>query len=130
MTKAAATKVTAPAFEGRWWQRGIREALLLLCAGAAVLLLISLLSYDRADPGFGESGSWGRPENLGGWVGAWLADLVLSSLGWLAYVLPWLLLGAGVQLYRQDGAVLRWPWLRCVPRAHAKRPLRRGAAVP
>lgn len=73
---------------------------------------MSLMSYQRADPGFGDSAGWLRPENLGGWVGAWLADLAFSSLGWLAYLLPWLLLGAGVQLYRQSDAVLRWPWLR------------------
>lgn len=100
------------AFDGKWWQRGIREALLLLCAGGSVLLLMSLLSYTRVDPGFGESEGWVQPANLGGWVGAWLADLAFSSLGWLAYLLPWLLLGAGVQLYRQSDAVLRWPWLR------------------
>lgn len=100
------------AFDGQWWQRGIREALLLLCAGGAVLLLMSLLSYTRVDPGFGEREGWVQPANLGGWVGAWLADLAFSSLGWLAYLLPWLLLGAGVQLYRQSDAVLRWPWLR------------------
>ncbi len=73
---------------------------------------MSLMSYQRADPGFGDSEGWVRPENLGGWVGAWLADLAFASLGWLAYLLPWLLLGAGVQLYRQSDAVLRWPWLR------------------
>ncbi len=73
---------------------------------------MSLMSYQRADPGFGDRAGWLRPENLGGWVGAWLADLAFSSLGWLAYLLPWLLLGAGVQLYRQSDAVLRWPWLR------------------
>ncbi|MGB1556821.1 MAG: DNA translocase FtsK 4TM domain-containing protein [Oceanococcaceae bacterium] len=103
---------SAAVAEGRWWQRGLREALLLLCSGAAVLLLMALLSYERADPGFGQGGGWVRPDNLAGWVGAWLADLLLAALGWLAYLLPWLILGAGVQLYRQDGAVLRWPWLR------------------
>lgn len=108
----AAKAAPSPVVEGRWWQRGIREAMLLLCAGGAILLLMSLLSYDRADPGFAQSEGWLRPQNLGGWVGAWLADLSFSSLGWLAYLLPWLLLGAGVQLYRQSDAVLRWPWLR------------------
>lgn len=101
----------APAV-GRWWQRGLREAMLLLCAGVAVILLVALLSYQRSDPGFAQSSGWHRPDNLMGWVGAWLADLLLSASGWVAYVVPWCILGAGIQLYRQDGAVLRWPWLR------------------
>lgn len=86
--------------------------MLLLCAGVAVILLVALLSYQRSDPGFAQSEGWHRPDNLMGWAGAWLADLLLSALGWVAYVVPWCILGAGIQLYRQDGAVLRWPWLR------------------
>nr|MBV6630838.1 DNA translocase FtsK 4TM domain-containing protein [Oceanococcus sp. HetDA_MAG_MS8] len=106
------TNTSAAPAVGRWWQRGLREAMLLLCAGVAVILLVALLSYQRSDPGFAQSEGWHRPDNLMGWAGAWLADLLLSALGWVAYVVPWCILGAGIQLYRQDGAVLRWPWLR------------------
>ncbi|MFG3756670.1 DNA translocase FtsK 4TM domain-containing protein, partial [Klebsiella pneumoniae] len=47
--------------------------------------LIILLSYNRADPGFTHASQVDEIRNLGGRVGAWLADLLLFVFGASAY---------------------------------------------
>ena len=80
--------------------RGVREAVLLAAAFMALFLVLALVSYDRADPGWSSTGINLPPENLGGLIGAWIADIALSIFGWLAFMLPWIILGGGLVLYR------------------------------
>ena len=68
--------------------RGLREALLLVLGAVALYLLLALVSYSPADPGWTHSGPSGSIANLGGVVGAWLADVLLSLFGYLAYLFP------------------------------------------
>lgn len=80
--------------------RGAREAVLLTAAFVALFLVLALVSYDRADPGWSSTGMNLQPQNLGGLIGAWIADIALSIFGWLAFTLPWVILAIGLMLYR------------------------------
>ena len=72
--------------------RMLKEGLLVVNFLVGVFLLVALLSYSPADPGFSNTGSGGEIGNAAGFFGAWLADALLLLLGYLAYVVPaWLI---------------------------------------
>lgn len=68
--------------------RGRQIALLTLVLASAYTG-VSLISYDPTDPAFGEAG---KAANLGGPLGAWLADFLFTGLGYGA----WLVVPAGL----------------------------------
>ena len=70
--------------------RLLREARLMLTLTAALFLLLLLASYDRADPGWSNAAATDTVHNLGGHLGAWVADLLLYLFGLSAYL--WLAL--------------------------------------
>jgi len=60
--------------------------------GAALFVLIALLTYHHADPGWSHTGSGGEIiHNSGGVVGAWLADVLLAICGPVAYLFPFMI---------------------------------------
>lgn len=64
------------------------EALLLTIAAFAVYLMAALVSFNPSDPSWSQT-AWHEPiHNLGGSIGAWLADTLLFIFGVLAYALP------------------------------------------
>jgi S-DNA-T family DNA segregation ATPase FtsK/SpoIIIE len=75
----------------------VREAKWLALLALAAYLLLILVTYNRADPGWSHSGAGESVRNAGGVVGAWIADLTLYLFGlsaywWLAlcvYVVVW-----------------------------------------
>jgi len=73
------------------WSKGARElgAITLTCA--ALYLAIALLSHDQNDPGWSHTGNNKEVLNVAGLVGAMLADIALTFLGYLAGLLPILL---------------------------------------
>ncbi|MDX1497650.1 MAG: DNA translocase FtsK 4TM domain-containing protein, partial [Salinisphaeraceae bacterium] len=79
---------------------GAREALLLFSAAVTIYLLMALISYSSGDPGWSSRGYVGSVENLGGRAGAWFADVLLSLFGYMAFVLPWLVLYSGWMVFR------------------------------
>ena len=99
---AAGRNQAVPLGPGRL-QRVLREALMLLCVGITVFLLVALISYDINDPGWSSSGSGGPVHNLVGVTGAWIADVLLSLIGYVAFVFPWLLFLLGLHFYRRMG---------------------------
>jgi DNA segregation ATPase FtsK/SpoIIIE, S-DNA-T family len=66
----------------------IREGLLIIAAATALFLLVSFVSYSSADPGWMGTGAKNHIANWGGRVGAFLADVLLSLFGYIAYLLP------------------------------------------
>ncbi|HSG91323.1 MAG TPA: DNA translocase FtsK 4TM domain-containing protein [Pseudomonadales bacterium] len=66
----------------------MHEALLILALAVAAWLLLALVSYAPEDPGWSYTGSREAVLNLAGASGAWTADVMLSILGWFAYLLP------------------------------------------
>ena len=75
-------------------QRLWRDLALIVIAPLLLYLLACLVSYSPDDPGWSNSGSvTGQVNNLGGLAGAWIADVLISLSGYVAFVLP-LILGA------------------------------------
>ncbi|MGH8075071.1 MAG: DNA translocase FtsK 4TM domain-containing protein, partial [Lysobacter sp.] len=91
--RASAAKDAAKAPNPRR-QRLWRDIALILIAPLLLYLLASLFSFSPNDPGWSHSGSVTAPlHNVGGRVGAWLADILLHLTGYVAYLLP-IMLGA------------------------------------
>ena len=105
-----------------WLERLPREAALLVCVGTTLFLLASLISYHANDPGWSSSGTGEPVRNLIGGVGAWIADILLSLVGYVAFFLPWGVFVLGIRLYRgaPDTPAMPWPirafaWLALLP---------------
>jgi S-DNA-T family DNA segregation ATPase FtsK/SpoIIIE len=72
-------------------QNRIREGLFLTSIACAVFLFVSLVTYHTSDPAWSSSGLGNKISNLGGRVGAWVADIFLSLFGVVAYLFPLLI---------------------------------------
>jgi S-DNA-T family DNA segregation ATPase FtsK/SpoIIIE len=85
-------------------QRLWRDITLILIAPVLFYLLASLVTFSPADPGWSHSGSITAPlHNVGGRVGAWLADVLLYLTGYVAFLLPFVLGGvAWIALFGKD----------------------------
>ncbi len=96
----------------------LREGAGLLVLALAVLLLLSLVSYDPGDPGWSHTGTHSAIRNLGGAAGAWIADLLFYLLGYLAYLAPpmigwsgWLVLRGEMRDGQADWGLLAVRWV-------------------
>ncbi|MFS1523601.1 DNA translocase FtsK [Microbulbifer sp. 2304DJ12-6] len=89
--------------------RLIREGALIALLAGALLLAISLLSYDAQDPGWSHVGQTDQFQNAIGPTGAWLADVGLSLLGWMAYLLPLLIGWRAYRILRDRSARFHGP---------------------
>ncbi len=78
----------------------LREGLWIMALAFSAFILIALLSYHATDPGWSYSGAHSKVQNLAGTTGAWVADVALTLLGYLAYILPFLMAYAGWLLIR------------------------------
>ncbi len=86
---------------GEAMQRRLREAAFLLLAPVAAYVLLCLITYDNGDQAWSHvTGDVRRVHNLGGSVGAWVADITFYLFGYLAYAFPLLLLIFGWTLFR------------------------------
>ena len=104
--KTTARRLTAPG--SQHISRVLREAALLLLMAVAGFLMLALLTYTPADPGWSQSGPTRGVGNAGGVVGAYWADLSLYLFGYLAYLFPVLIGLLATLVYRwqrRDGAV-------------------------
>jgi S-DNA-T family DNA segregation ATPase FtsK/SpoIIIE len=85
--------------------RGIKEGTLLIFLFVAVYLLLTLVTYHAADPGWTHSGrADGHVANLGGPFGAWFADIFYTLFGYPAYLFPLMVAYSGWLLYRGQQA--------------------------
>lgn len=84
----------------------------MLLAVAAYLLL-ALLSYNPADPGWSHTGESTQIHNFAGAFGAWFADLGLYLLGYMAYLFPIMVGYSGWLVFRRPAneadAEFSWP---------------------
>ena len=85
----------------------LREAKWLVLVALAGYLVLILVSFHKADPGWSHSETAATVQNAGGWVGAWAADLLLYLFGVSAYWWVALCLMIVVWGYRRlDGSPL------------------------
>ena len=88
--------------------KGLRESALLLLTALGAYLMVALLTYDQADPGWTHTGSNQIASNLGGKFGAYFADLFFFLFGYLAYLAPLMVAYSGWLFYQarlENGAV-------------------------
>ena len=72
--------------------RVAREGALIGWLAACLYLLLALLSFSPHDPGWSTTGANHIVENAAGPVGAWLANILFSLFGYLAYLFPLMLI--------------------------------------
>ncbi|MEX2468916.1 MAG: DNA translocase FtsK 4TM domain-containing protein [Pseudohongiellaceae bacterium] len=91
-------------------QRILREGALIVYFLLALFLLIALGSYAPNDPGFTTTGSGAPVENAVGVYGAWVADILLHLLGYLAYGFPAFLLYKIYTSFRESALEKPFSW--------------------
>ncbi|MBA4286809.1 MAG: cell division protein FtsK [Xanthomonadaceae bacterium] len=99
----------ASAADATWIERLPNEAALLASVGISLFLLAALLSFSADDPGLSSSGAGGATRNLVGTAGAWIANGLLSCVGFVAYLSPFAMLWLGSRAYRGFDAPLHLP---------------------
>lgn len=72
----------------------IREGVLIITVAIALFLILSLLSYKSLDPSWSNVTTTKTVANIGGSLGAWIADILFSIFGYMAYLFPFLLVYA------------------------------------
>jgi S-DNA-T family DNA segregation ATPase FtsK/SpoIIIE len=77
-----------------------REVWGVVACLAALLITISLLTYDAADRSFNTPSGRIETHNWGGFAGAYVADLLLQGFGVSSYLLPLFLCFAGLRMFR------------------------------
>ncbi|AUQ25310.1 cell division protein FtsK [Dickeya zeae] len=83
--------------------RRLLEAMLIVVVLFAVYLAVALLSFSPSDPSWSQT-AWHEPiHNLGGGVGAWLADTLFFVFGVLAYAIPVVMISLCWVVHRQRG---------------------------
>jgi len=65
----------------------IREGLFIVSLATALFLFVAFVSFNTSDPGWSSTGT-DKVLNWGGKVGAFFADVFLSLFGYMAYILP------------------------------------------
>lgn len=96
--------------EARTHSPRMREGLLIAVAAACAYMLVSLLSYSPADPGWSATGSGGALRNMGGPAGAWLSDVCFSLVGYLAYLFPIMLAYRAALLFAERERPQAFSW--------------------
>lgn len=82
----------------------LRETGLILAVLISSFFALSLLTFSPEDPSWSQT-SWvgGLVHNSGGYLGAWVADILFSTCGLLAYPMPLLItLGGWGMLYHKS----------------------------
>ncbi|HEN47066.1 MAG TPA: cell division protein FtsK, partial [Mizugakiibacter sp.] len=85
----------------------LREACALLLLPLAIYLFLSLVTRNPADPSWSHSGPVVLVHNLGGRVGAYLADSFFEIFGIVAYVFPLLLVWLAIRVLRSAPVAAR-----------------------
>ncbi|CFQ93775.1 putative cell division protein [Yersinia frederiksenii] len=84
--------------------RRLLEAVLIIVTLLAAYLMAALLSFNPSDPSWSQT-SWHEPiHNLGGSVGAWMADTLFFTFGVLAYAIPAIMVMLCWAAFRQRDA--------------------------
>jgi S-DNA-T family DNA segregation ATPase FtsK/SpoIIIE len=88
----------------------LKEGILLVMLALALYLLLALLTYSPLDPGWSRTASSDNIANAVGASGAWIADVLLILLGYLAYLLPIMLIYRAFILFRERKKTADFHW--------------------
>ncbi|MGS3138379.1 DNA translocase FtsK 4TM domain-containing protein [Aeromonas sanarellii] len=89
----------------------IFEAVLIAITLMAAYLLLALLTYHPADPGWSQTSWQGEVKNLAGSAGAWLADITMFTFGAFSYLVPPLTVLLGWSLFWRPSKLLEVDYL-------------------
>jgi S-DNA-T family DNA segregation ATPase FtsK/SpoIIIE len=89
--------------QGNQLAHRLTESLFILTILLAVYLVACLLSYDPTDPGPFNTVASDTVNNIGRVLGAWLSNFFLFLTGYLAYLLPLMLVYVGWLVYQRAG---------------------------
>ena len=94
-------------------QLRLKEGVLILLAVLCIYLWMVLLTFDVNDPGFTHSVSQqDTANNAGGQIGAWIADVLFSVLGYFAWLFPLVLMLKTVLVFQNRYQPVVWNgWL-------------------
>ncbi len=92
------------------FQRIFETGLIVLSVGA-LFLLLSLLTYHPADPGWSQTAWGGKVHNAAGSAGAWIADLTFFVFGVFAYLIPAILVFFGWSVFWRPYRLLEVDYL-------------------
>ncbi|MFM4647782.1 DNA translocase FtsK [Aeromonas bivalvium] len=84
----------------------IFEAVLIAITLLAAYLLLALLTYHPADPGWSQTSWQGEVKNLAGSAGAWIADITMFTFGAFSYLVPPLMVLLGWSLFWRPSRLL------------------------
>ena len=78
------------------------EIVVVVSAFLSIYALLSLMTYNPADPGWSHSGGAGREvSNLGGQFGANFSDMLLHGFGYISFLVPIMILALGINYFRK-----------------------------
>ncbi|TMP30207.1 cell division protein FtsK [Pseudoalteromonas rubra] len=83
------------------------ETGLIISTAAAIFTLCALISFDPADPAWTQTGEFIKVNNITGAAGAWVADILLLSFGWLAFLVPAFIQLFGYLLFKKPHKLLQ-----------------------
>ncbi|MCQ8876611.1 DNA translocase FtsK 4TM domain-containing protein [Pseudoalteromonas shioyasakiensis] len=83
------------------------ETGLIISSFAAIFILCALISFDPADPAWSQTGEFRNVNNITGAAGAWIADILLLTFGWLAYLVPAAIQVFGYLLFKQPHKIFQ-----------------------
>ncbi len=110
----AASRSLANAEAVTYMSRLMREVAGIIAVFAAILAAVSLASFHVTDPGWSHTGSGEAIQNSVGRAGAWFADVSMSLLGFMAWLVPLVLVVSGWMLFNDNRGIAarrQRPWI-------------------
>jgi DNA segregation ATPase FtsK/SpoIIIE, S-DNA-T family len=94
----------------RHLRRGLLEGMIISLLALSLYLLLALVTYNPADPGWSYVSDARQVSNAGGRFGAFAADLLFFLFGYLAFLFPVLVAFWGIRVLRERHAGLAGNW--------------------
>ena len=108
----------------------VRECIMFSWLVLAAFFSLALISYDKVDPGWSHVGSVQNIANRAGRIGAWSADLLLTLFGFMAWMVPVILVMKAIQVFRYRHEPNEWSsWLLLVRSVGGILAITSGAAM-
>jgi S-DNA-T family DNA segregation ATPase FtsK/SpoIIIE len=82
-------------------RKGIREIIAILWSLIGAYLLATLVTWSPNDSGWSRLGE-GPISNMGGAFGAWLSDVLVSTVGHIAILIPVFIFIEVISLWRKE----------------------------
>src|SRR5579864_2455830 len=79
--------------------RRVREGSLIIFISLALYILVALMTHNGNDPGWSQTGANNEIMNLAGKTGAWFSDVLFFLFGYIAYILPPVVVLIGIMVY-------------------------------